>query len=142
MERKPRSKAYVEPMPRGKFLALMKDFKASGGKYIANDESERFLDAQGAEAITLNATTILFRKRPTRSAVYEELFHVKQFRDGLIDGTIRNAYECEIEAQVYLLDNSEKLELTESEIMQTQKALDRYRELLNKMKGDDQNDDM
>ena len=66
----------IEPMPRKLFLELMREFKKSGGKYIASKQSEDFLDSQGAEASAINATTILFRRRPTRAAVYEELFHV------------------------------------------------------------------
>lgn len=136
MERKTKSKNYIEPMPRGQFLRLMKDFKAAGGKYIANAESEKFLDAQGAEASTLNATTILFRKKPTRAAVYEELYHINQFRSGKIDGTARNAYECEAEAKAYLLENAEAFQLTEAEINQTKEALIWYQKKLKTMKGD------
>ena len=137
MDRKHKPDSYIEPMPRDEFRQLMKEFKEKGGKYIADDDSEAFLDAQCAEAITLNENTILFHKRPTRSAVYEELFHVKQFREGKIDGTICNAYKCEIEAQEYLLDNAVDLGLTAEEICQTEAALERYREELDKLKGDD-----
>ena len=137
MERKPKPDMFIEPMPRDIFRQLMKKFEKEGGKYVADENSEAFLDAQCAEAITLNENTILFRKRPTRSAVYEELFHVKQFKAGKIDGTIRNAYECEIEAQEYLLDNAVNLGLTDREICQTEAALKWYRKELDKLKGDD-----
>lgn len=129
-------------MPKEEFLRLMKNFKNNGGKYIADEESERYLDAHGAEACTLNETTILFRKHPTRSAVYEELFHVEQFRMGKIDGKIKNRILCEIDAQNYLIDNAEELGLTSLEIIQTKKALFHYQELMDDMKGEEPNDNM
>ena len=136
MYRKPRSEAYIEPMPKNQFLTLMREFKKMGGKYLANEQSENFLNIQGVEASTLNATTILFRRRPSRSAVYEELFHAQQYRDGKITGSAENAYKCEIEAQLYLLKHAEEFQLTEPEITQTHKALKWYENKLRTMKGD------
>ena len=126
MDRKPKPSYHIEPMPRKQFLSLMKSFKSSGGIYLANDESEIYLEAKGAEAVTLNAKTILFRKRPSRSAVYEELFHVEQYREGKIDGSLCNKYICEIEAKKYLLENAENFQLTEAEITQTKISLKWY----------------
>lgn len=61
-------------------------------------------------------------------------FHAKQFRDGKVNGTYQNRLECEIEAQIYLLDNAAVLDLTIPEIAQTKKALDVYRKELLKWK--------
>lgn len=104
--------------------------------------SDAFLKARGVEASALNSTTILFRREPSRSAVYEELFHVKQFQEGKIDGTVRNAYENEIEAQEYLLKNAAELKLTQMEIEQTKDALEWYILKLNDLKGDDWDDNL
>ncbi len=131
---------HIEPMPRKQFLNLMREFKKRGGAYLANKESEEFLISKNVEACTLNATMILFRRRPTRAAVYEELYHVEQFREGKIDGTIINAYENEIEAQRYLLSNIKEFELTEAEVKRTQKALEWYTEKLSELKGDEHYD--
>ncbi len=137
MDRKPKSDSYIKPMPRAQFLRLMREFKDIGGKYICDEHSEAHLSKSGAEATALDGYTILFRRKPGRAAVYEELFHTKQFRDGKIDGTLKNRLECEIEAQQYLLDNVSELGLTEPEIVQTQIALETYRRELSKMKGAD-----
>lgn len=142
MERKPKSTTYIEPMPQKEFFALMREFKKRGGKYMSNDESERYLEAKGVEACTLNATTILFRKKPSRAAVREELYHAQQYRDGKIDGTIKNACVCEIEAQHYLLDNAMEFQLTEQEIHQTKQALNLYTKKLLEMKGDVEDENM
>ena len=141
MERKKRSDTYIEPMPKAKFMELMREFKSIGGKYICNEESDSFLKNQNAEASTVDGYTILFRKKPSRSAVYEELFHAKQYREGKADGTYKGILECEIEAQEYLLNNSQLLELTDPEIMHTRKLLDCYKKLLKELKGGD-NDDL
>ena len=68
------------------------------------EEVNAYLEIKGAEACTLNASTILFRERPSRAAVYEEFIHVQQFCDGKIDGSIRSIYMCEIEAKQQLQD--------------------------------------
>lgn len=104
---------------------------------MADDISEQYLESKGVEAITLNAITILFRKRPTRAAVYEELYHARQYREGKIDGTQLNAIICEIEAQEYLLENATELSLVEQEIVQTEKALAYYRKKLELLEGEE-----
>jgi len=142
MERKPKPEGYIEPMPQKLFFKLMKDFKALGGLYIANDDSERYLDIRGVEADTLNATTILFRKKPTRAAVYEELFHSKQYREGKIQDSALSVILCEIEAQEYLLKNANELHLTQPEINQTENALAWYKSRLKILKGDESNDNL
>ena len=135
MERKPKGDSYVKPMPKAQFLKLMREFKTIGGKYICDERAEAYLSKCGAEASALDGYTILFHRNPSRAAVYEELFHTKQFRDGKINGSIENRLECEIEAQQYLLDNASGLGLTKPEIAQTRKALETYRRELSKMKG-------
>ena len=142
MFRKPKIDSYIEPMPKKQFLQLMKEFKNEGGIYQSDEDSERFLDIQGAEACTLNEKTILFRRRPSRSAVYEELFHVSQYKEGKIDGTITAMLLCEIEAQEYLLKNAIEFKLTDREIIQTPNALSWYREQLDQMKGDNKDDNL
>ena len=113
----------------------MREFKAIGGIYICNKDSEEFLSVQGAEAITLDSFTILFRRGPSRSVVYEELFHAEQFRNGKITGTQQNRLECEIEAQKYLLENADKFKLTKPEIVQTKDMLVVYTQKLSEQKG-------
>ncbi len=140
MLRKPKPDSYVEPMPRRQFHELMREFKRHGGTYIANAESEQFLRLRGAEACALNENIILFRRKPSRSAVYEELFHVQQFRENKIDGSPVNTCECEIEAQQYLLENAVSLQLTKIELEQTRNALMRYTMQLKKMKGEASDD--
>ena len=115
----------------------MREFKSIGGKYYNDEQTEEFLSLQGAEASTLDGFTILLRKKPSRAAVYEELFHAKQIREGKYDGSLMNRIECEIEAQLYLLENAESFELTAPEIQQTKEALDGYKKILEEQKGEE-----
>ncbi len=135
MERKSKSNSYIRPMPKAQFLGLMRKFKEIGGMYICNKDSEEYLKKKKAEACTIDGYTIVFKRRPTRVAVHEELFHAKQYREGKIDGSRRNRIECEIEAQKYLLENAEILELSRTEVEQTKKLLKEYEEILSKLKG-------
>lgn len=132
MERKQKPDTYIEPMPRSDFLRLMREFKKIGGKYVSSKESEEYLQKKNAEAITVDGYTIVFKRRPTRAAVYEELFHAKQFREGKIDGSVRNRIVCEIEAQKYLLDNADNFKLSAPEIIHTRDLLKGYEEALAK----------
>ena len=134
--KKNKTNAVIKPMPRSQFLRLMHDFKMIGGKYICSKESDEYLQKRNAEASAVDGYTIILKRRPTRGAVYEELFHAKQFRDGKIDGSQQNRIECEIEAQKYLLDNAERLGLLKAEIERTQSALKEYEEILLRMKGE------
>ena len=137
MERKKKDQSvYIEPMPRKQFLKLMKEFREAGGHYVADEWSEKILNSQDAEAATLNATTILFKRRPSRATVYEELYHTKQYRERILDSSEMCECECEIEAKQYLLDNAEQLQLTPPEILQTQDLLKVYKDRLSKLKGE------
>ena len=104
-------------------------------------EAELYLDSRESEACTLNGYTILFRKRPGRAAVYEELIHAAQFRDGKNDGSIRSVYKNEIEAKRQLLVRAKEFQLTEPEIRHTRISLELYERELQKLeKGDTDND--
>lgn len=141
MDRKPKPDTYVEPMPQKLFHQLVKQFQELGGKVIMGADAELYLDSREAEACTLNGYTILFRKRPGRAAVYEELIHAAQFRDGKNDGSIRSVYKNEIEAKRQLLVRAKGFQLTEPEIRHTRISLELYERELQKLeKGDTGND--
>ena len=91
------------------------------------DSTDAYLETKRAEAITYDAKTILLRQKPGRAAVFEELIHATQYKQGKNDGTYRSRLICEIEAQRKLLQNQKAYKLTEKEIKQTEKALKQYR---------------
>lgn len=130
-----------EPMPKKQFLRKIKEFKKIGGLIQHDEDTENYLlNIKKAEGVTYNGYTILLPRKPSRSAVYEELFHAQQFREGKIDGSELSRIRCEIEAQKYLLHNAEKLNFTAKEIELTKKNLDGYENDLKRLLGDEKNE--
>lgn len=122
----------IEPMPKRQLKRIIKGFKKNGGIIQINDATDAYLNYKKAEAITYDAQTILLKKKPGRAAVFEELIHAAQYRQGKNDGTERKRLICEIEAQEKLLKYKEAYRLTKPEILQTEKALKRYQDVLRK----------
>ena len=120
----------IEPMPKKQLNKIVKGFKKQGGVIVMNDEVTAHLKANSAEGVTWDAKTILLTKNPGRGAVFEELIHATQFRQGKIDATPRSRIICEIEAQEKLIKYSKAYKLTDYEVEQTKKALEEYKSAL------------
>ena len=125
--RKKKSTDHAEPMPKKHLQKIVKSFKRRGGIIQMDLATDEYLDMKKAEGITLNHNTILLHQSPSRSAVYEELIHSAQWRNGKNDGSLKSRLLCEIEAQEKLLKYSKTYGITEKEFEQTKKALDAYR---------------
>ena len=120
-------------MPKEQFDIIKKSFEKNGKNiFRANDESEHYVRKRGAEAITLNENTVLFTKNPSRAAVFEELIHTSQWRNGKIDGTGISILKCEVEVKEKLLRNAKAYNLTDSEIEATKILLENDRRDLKK----------
>lgn len=128
LNRKAKPENYIEPMPKKQLQKIVKEFKAKGGLILMNEESERHLQSQNAEAVTYNSELILLKRNPGRSAVYEELIHAEQFRQGKNDGSYEKRLLCEIEAQKELIRKKEEFGITDVEDRQTRLALKAYEE--------------
>lgn len=126
LNRKNKPNNYIEPMPKNLLHKLVKEFKKDGGIIIMDEETDKYLDSKNAEGITYNESTILLKQNPSRSVVYEELFHAKQFREGKNNGSYEQKLLCEIEAQKMLIKNKNKLDITDIEDKQTKLALKAY----------------
>lgn len=112
-------KSPVNGFAKSELRETLSDFKARGGIVDQSDDMQEHLKANGAEAMAFDADTIGLTKNPSRAAVYEELFHTKQYGNSQNDGTPVSRAKNEIEAQHYLLDNAKKLKLSKSEIAVT-----------------------
>ena len=128
-----KDKDLIEPMPKKQLQKIVKAFRKQGGLIQMNDSTDAYLDYKKAEAITYDAKTILIKQKPGRAAVFEELIHAAQYREGRNDGTYRSRLQCEIEAQEKLLKNQKAYQLTQQEVKQTQKALNSYQSELKKL---------
>ena len=73
-----KNKKRAEPMPQKQFRRICKSLKTHGVVVWMGDDADRICDLQGVEAFTLNENTIVFKKNPSRSVVFEELIIRKQ----------------------------------------------------------------
>ncbi len=127
---------YIEPMPKKQLQKIVKSFKKNGGIIQMNDATDAYLKSKSAEAITYDAKTILLKQKPGRAAVFEELIHATQYRQGKNDGSYKQRLLCEIEAQKKLIKYQKAYKLTQAEVKQTEQALKSYRkELEDLLKG-------
>lgn len=126
----------VKPMPKKQLRKIVKAFKKNGGLIQMNDATDAYLKSKKAEAITYDEKTILLKQKPGRAAVFEELIHATQYRQGKNDGSYYKRLLCEIEAQEKLIKYQKAYKLTHAEVKQTEKALKSYRkELEHLLKG-------
>lgn len=127
---------YIEPMPKKQLQKIVKSFKKNGGIIQMSDATDAYLKSKNAEAITYDAKTILLKQKPGRAAVFEELIHATQYRQGKNDGSYKQRLLCEIEAQKKLIKYQKAYKLTQAEVKQTEQALKSYRkELEDLLKG-------
>lgn len=127
LNRKVKPDSYMEPMPKKLLQRLIKDFKAKGGIVVMNEDTDIYLKKQHSEGSALNADTILLVKNPSRSAVYEELIHAEQYRQGKNDGGKEKVLLCEIEAKEILIANKQKWGITDKEDKITRLSLEKYK---------------
>ena len=116
----------IEPMPKKQLRKIVKSFKKQGGVIQMDSETDYYLTKRNVEGITYNSKTILLKQKTGRAAIFEELIHTAQYRDGKMDGSTLSRINCEIEAQKKLLKNAKAYKLTNKEIEQTQFALKGY----------------
>lgn len=127
----------ITPMPKKQLQKIVKRFKQNGGVIQMNASTDIYLATKHAEAITYDEGTILLRQRPGRAAVFEELIHATQFKNGKNDGSEISRLHCEIEAQQKLLKYQKSYKLTSAEVYQTELALKKYKKKLESLRGGD-----
>lgn len=113
----------MEPMDRARFEKIKAGCEKIGINILQNEEAICYLDHSCAEALTFNEDTILFRKNPTASAVFEELIHATQYKKKKIDGSSRSRILAEIEAKKKLIKYKKAYGITDEEDLLTQKQL-------------------
>ena len=110
-------------MPRKQFQRICKALKSHGVYVWTGNAADQICKSQNAEAFTLNESTVVFRKNPSRSVVFEELIHLWQFSNNKCDGTKVSRIKCEIEAKEKVLKYAEAYKLTKRDIAITKEAL-------------------
>ena len=113
---------------------LLRNFKESGGFVWQDDQASSYLKNRGVDACCLDHDMIVLQKKPLISEILEELFHAKQFKDGLITDSRESQLLAEIEAQEYLISVASKFDIPKSEQRQTRMALKFYKQELKELK--------
>lgn len=113
---------------------LLRNFKDSGGFVWQDDQASSYLKNRGVDACCLDYDMIVLQKKPLISEILEELFHAKQFKDGLITDSRESQLLAEIEAQEYLISVAKEYNIPKSEQRQTEIALENYKKELKEFK--------
>lgn len=122
------------PLNITKQKELLKAFTESGGFVWQDDKATEYLKARGVDACCLGRDLIVLQKRPLISEILEELFHAKQFKNGLVIDSEKSRILAEIEAQEYLISVAEEFNIPKSEQKQTEIALKTYKQKLKEFK--------
>jgi len=115
-------------MDKEKFLKIKSAFEKRGGIIQCDEDTDRYLDFKKAEGLTYNESVILLKTNASASAVFEELIHSTQYKQGRNDGTYENRLQMEIEAQEKLIKYQKIYGISDVENEQTKKALKNYYE--------------
>jgi len=123
-------------MDEVKYKKIKTAFEKNGGIMQSDESTDKYLNLKNAEGMTYNEKTILLKTNASSAAVFEELIHSTQYRQGRNDGTYENRLLMEIEAQEKLIKYQKAYGISQTENEQTKKALaDYYEELENLRKG-------
>ena len=122
------------PLNITKQKELLKDFTESNGFVWQDDKATEYLKSRGVDACCLGHDLIVLQKRPLISEILEELFHAKQFKNGLVIDSVESKILAEIEAQEYLISVAEEFNIPKSEQRQTEIALEKYKQKLKELK--------
>jgi len=113
---------------------LLRNFKESGGFVWQDDKAAEYLKTRGVDACCLGRDLVVLQKRPLISEILEELFHAKQFKNGLVIDGEGSKILAEIEAQEYLISVAKEFNIPKSEQRQTENALEKYKQKLKELK--------
>ena len=145
-QKKPFTKIRVEdipPMDEKRFTTMKKSLEKKGVAVIQDSDGDAYLNAMGAEAITLSdGTAVIFQsgRIPSASAMFEETIHVSQIKEKGIVKSFGNSegkieyLSREIEANEKLLKYQKAYGLTEKDVESIQENLDGYYEEMKEVK--------
>ncbi|HFK5529570.1 TPA: hypothetical protein ACGZ99_003655 [Elizabethkingia anophelis] len=122
------SKIRGVPINKKLLKELQEEFRRLGGEMVYSEESFQYIASrekvynEQIEALTFNESTIFLNKDVTTSAVYEELIHAKQFREGRYNNWVKEYNNIiaenlmEKEAAEELLEKAAQWKLPKNEI--------------------------
>ena len=116
------SKASQEQINR-----LSRKFRRRGGVFITDKDAIEYLDEKKAEALTLDAYTILKREDISISALIEELEHAEQYLRNENDGTALSVAINELNAKMKSIEEKERYKLPKIEVDSVRKDIKYYK---------------
>lgn len=115
---------------------MSRKFRRRGGKLISDKEAIAYLNERNAEAVTLDAYTIIIREKISISTLIEELEHTEQYLRGDNDGSELAIILNEIAAKEKSISEYERYKLPKIEINSVKKEIKRYKKELRRLQND------
>ncbi len=109
---------------------ILRKFISRGGVVDMSKDVDRHLRSVSASASTLDSTHISLSSWATRSAIQEELYHTRQFKNAkkaMWELSEEETVNLEIEAQKYLLKNAKAMKFSYNEIKELEQNLNHWK---------------
>lgn len=116
---------------------LSRKFRKRGGEFIDDEDAILYLDEKGAEAITLDAYTILKRKEISISALIEELEHSEQYLRNENDGTALSVAINEVNAKKKSIEERQRYKLPKIEVESVRRDIKYYENEIRRLQNED-----
>ena len=115
---------------------LSRKFRKRGGEFIDDEDAIAYLNDKKAEAITLDAYTILKRKEISISALIEELEHAEQYLRKENDGSALSVAINELNAKRKSIEEQSRYKLPKMEVERVKKDIKYYEKEVRRIKNE------
>ena len=115
---------------------LSRKFRKRGGEFIDDEDAIAYLNDKKAEAITLDAYTILKRKEISISALIEELEHAEQYLRKENDGSALSVAINELNAKRKSIEEQSRYKLPKMEVERVKKDIKYYEKEVRRLKNE------
>ena len=115
---------------------LSRKFRKRGGEFIDDEDAIAYLNDKKAEAITLDAYTILKRKEISISALIEELEHAEQYLRKENDGSALSVAINELNAKRKSIEEQSRYKLPKLEVERVKKDIKYYEREVRRLKNE------
>ena len=115
---------------------LSRKFRKRGGEFIDDEDAIAYLNDKKAEAITLDAYTILKRQEISISALIEELEHAEQYLRKENDGSALSVAINELNAKRKSIEEQSRYKLPKMEVERVKKDIKYYEKEVRRLKNE------
>ena len=115
---------------------LSRKFRKRGGEFIDDEDAIAYLNDKKAEAITLDAYTILKRQEISISALIEELEHTEQYLRNENDGSALSVAINELNAKRKSIEEQSRYKLPKMEVERVKKDIKYYEKEVRRLKNE------